>query len=103
MRENPSHQRFEAPLEALQPAFPKDRRHEKGQEKEGQEEEEEVQGSAPIFHTQNLGFAEHGQEKLRMVFAANQAFQVGWSEWQKTTIKSINSGPVYHCYPQLSP
>ena len=58
MRENPSHQRFEAHLEALQPAFPKDRRHQQGQEKEGQQEEEEVQGSAPIFHPQNLEFAD---------------------------------------------
>mmetsp|Transcript_32688 Transcript_32688/g.70598 ORF Transcript_32688/g.70598 Transcript_32688/m.70598 type:complete len:285 (-) Transcript_32688:84-938(-) len=50
------HQCSEASLEAFQPAFPKDRRHEQGQEKECQQEEEEVQGSAPIFHPQNHGW-----------------------------------------------
>ena len=98
-----SHQCSEASLEALQPAFPKDRRHEQGQEKEGQQEEEEVQGSAPIFHPQNLGFAD---QKLRTKIRANQTVQVAWSEWQKKIKRQIqvqytNSIPNYpHDFPE---
>ena len=66
-----SHQCSEASLEAFQPAFPKDRRHEQGQEKEGQQEEEEVQGSAPIFHPQNLGIAVGVNGKKNIKFRSN--------------------------------